>query len=63
MPGHGDDLVDPGRRPAGERLGYLGLAAACLLTCALIVVFFGGYPLVRGVLGDVVIVMLLYFLL
>jgi Protein of unknown function (DUF2809) len=45
-----------------RRLGYLGLAAACLAVCVAIVVWFEGQPLVRGVIGDAVVVALLYFL-
>jgi hypothetical protein len=45
-----------------RRLGYLGLAVACFAVCVVIVVWFDGQPLVRGVLGDVVVVVLLYFL-
>ena len=46
-----------------RRLVNLGMAASCFLTCVVIVVFFSHNPFVRGTLGDVVVVVLIYFLL
>jgi hypothetical protein len=45
------------------RFMYVELAALCLFLCVAIVVFFGHNPFIRGSLGDVLIVMLIYFLL
>jgi len=46
-----------------KTLTYLGLTVLCFLSCVIIVVFFDHNPFIRGSLGDVVIVMLIYFML
>lgn len=44
-----------------KRIIYLVLSIICFAICALIVAFFSRTPFIRGFIGDVVIVALLYF--
>ena len=46
-----------------KRLIYLGLAALCFTSCVVIVVFFNQNAFIRGFLGDVIVVILMFFLL
>ncbi len=42
---------------------YIGLSVVSFVLCVLIVKVYGGNPLIRGFVGDIVVIWLLYFLL
>lgn len=43
-----------------RRIIYFGLSGLCLIVCYIIVKSFSGNPIIRGFLGDIVIVLLIY---
>ncbi len=45
-----------------KRLLYFGISILCFLLCVLIVVSFSHKPVVRGFLGDIVVIVLIYYL-
>jgi len=46
-----------------RRLVYLGLALSCFMACVLIVKLFSSNLFIRGTMGDMVVILLIYFLI
>lgn len=47
--------------PLKKRLVYFSLAILCFIICVLIVKLFNNNPLIRGFIGDIVVIWLIYF--
>lgn len=44
-----------------RKIVYLSLTTLCFIACILIVVFFSGNHIIRGFIGDIIVISLIYF--
>jgi len=44
-----------------RRLVYFSLSIICFIACVLIVKFFNGNQFIRGFIGDIIVILLMYF--